>query len=173
MRHRLAHLPLPPSRLRSRLHLYCSSAMRLIACGLRLACLDQDRQSKFVLPLLPSRSLESLYSQDRESHTPPPNEPFQLRGLETSHGPVNYASASLTEEQVGNSTSDPDAPSWIESVDNCTWACERYLIFFLYVQLLVIPSHGAGLDSLSCCIRLSGVFASRTSPPPLLTAGCD
>lgn len=130
MRHRLAHLPLPPSRLRSRLHLYCSSAMRLIACGLRLACLDQDRQSKFVLPLLPSRSLESLYSQDRESHTPPPNEPFQLRGLETSHGPVNYASASLTEEQVGNSTSDPDAPSWIESVDNCTWACERYLIFF-------------------------------------------
>lgn len=131
MRHRLAHLPLPPSRLRSRLHLYCSSAMRLIACGLRLACLDQDRQSKFVLPLLPSRSLESLYSQDRESHTPPPNEQFQLRGLETSHGPVNYASASLTEEQVGNSTSDPDAPSWIESVDNCTWACERYLIFFI------------------------------------------
>lgn len=131
MRHRLAHLPLPPSRLRSRPHLYCSSAMRLIACGLRLACLDQDRQSKFVLPLLPSRSLESLYSQDRESHTPPPNEPFQLRGLETSHGPVNYASASLTEEQVGNSTSDPDAPSWIESVDNCTWACERYLIFFI------------------------------------------
>lgn len=57
MRHRLAHTYLPPSRLCSRLHLYCSSAMRLIAYGLHLACLDQVRQFKFVLPLLPSRCL--------------------------------------------------------------------------------------------------------------------